>query len=174
MRVSKKSATALIAVLIAIALIYFALQKDKDEPEWQDTMSPYTVTDVIDGDTFTVSTGEKVRLIGIDTPEVHHSDEKRNVPFGEVASEYTRSLLLGKSVILEFDEERTDKYGRLLAYVYLEDGIFFNESLVRKGYARTMTIPPNVTYEKLLNKAEREAKRSGIGIWEDYENIFPK
>ena len=134
----------------------------------------YTVVKVADGDTFTIETGEKVRLIGVDTPESVSPSAAKNVPFGKEVSEYVKEQLLDKQVRLEFDTQRADRYGRLLAYVYLEDGTFLNELLVEKGYARVMTVPPNVAYQEVFLKAEEGAKESGTGVWKDYANIFPE
>lgn len=111
-------------------------------------MTSYKVTHVSDGDTITVNyngTNEKVRLIGIDTPESVHPDASRNVPEGKIASQFTKSQLLDKNVYLEFDIQQRDKYGRLLAYVYI-DGHMFNKTLLEKGYAKIATFPPNVKY----------------------------
>jgi micrococcal nuclease len=123
-----------------------------------------TVKRVVDGDTFETGEGEKVRMIGVDTPESvkpNHPVE----PYGREASAYTKQLLTGKKVLLRFDVEPRDKYGRLLAYVYLPDGTFVNEKLVREGYARILTIPPNVRHAKLFLQAEREAREQNRGLW---------
>ena len=108
----------------------------------------YKVIRVVDGDTFVVDyngTEEKVRLIGIDTPESVHPDADRNTAAGITASDYTKSLLKGKSVELEFDVQQRDKYGRLLAYAYV-DGYMLNKKLLQDGYAVIATYPPNVKY----------------------------
>ncbi|WP_176560089.1 thermonuclease family protein [Brevibacillus dissolubilis] len=123
-----------------------------------------TVEKVTDGDTFQLSTGERVRLIGVDTPETvkpNHPVE----PYGKEASKYTKGLLTGQTVTLRFDAEPYDKYKRLLAYAYLEDGTFVNEKLVREGYARIMTIPPNVAFADTFLEAEREAREQNRGLW---------
>lgn len=123
-----------------------------------------TVKRVVDGDTFELVSGEKVRLIGVDTPETvkpNHPVE----PYGKEASNYTKQLLTGKKLTLKFDVEPYDKYKRLLAYAYLEDGTFVNEKLVREGYARIMTVPPNVAYADLFLEAEREAREQNRGLW---------
>ena len=108
----------------------------------------YDVIRVVDGDTFVVDfngTEEKVRLIGIDTPESVHPDADKNTAAGVTASDYTKALLTGKSVELEFDVQERDKYGRLLAYAYL-DGYMLNKKLLEDGYAVVSTYPPNVKY----------------------------
>lgn len=119
---------------------------------------------VVDGDTFELDTGEKVRMIGVDTPETvkpNHPVE----PYGKEASNYSKELLTGKKVKLRFDVEPYDRYKRLLAYVYLEDGTFVNEQLIRDGYARIMTIPPNVAQAEVFLAAEREAREQNRGLW---------
>ena len=110
---------------------------------------PYTVVRVVDGDTLVVDingTDTKVRPIGVDTPELVHTNASKNVPEGTTASDYTKNLLTGKNVYLEYDAGPTDKYGRTLAYVYTEDGVMVNDLLLEEGMAKMMTIQPNVKY----------------------------
>ncbi len=138
---------------------------------------PLTVTRVIDGDTIKLSNGEKVRLIGIDTPESSNNaklrrdikrtgqDAKTVVEMGKIAKEYTYKLVYGKPVRLEFDVQQRDKYGRLLAYVYLEDGIFVNAEIMKAGYAQVMTVPPNVKNQDLFVTLEKEAREQRRGLW---------
>lgn len=129
--------------------------------------SGYKVICVVDGDTIIVDAdGEKtkVRMIGIDTPESVHNDENRNCEFGKSASEYTKSLLIGQYVELEYDEQRTDIYDRILAYVYL-DGEMVNQILVLNGYAVAKNYPPNVKYSELLRSAQVLAEEQKVGMW---------
>lgn len=127
------------------------------------------VARVIDGDTVELADGEKVRYIGINTPELWRKVNGRWVydprPFAEESAGLNRALTHGKLVRLEFDVERRDKYGRLLAYVFLGDGTFVNAELVRQGYAQIMTIPPNVKYVDLLLRLQREARVQKRGLW---------
>lgn len=130
----------------------------------------YEVLSVTDGDTFEINyngngTKTKVRLIGVDTPESVHPDSKKNNEYGKQASNYTKSLLEGKTVKLEFDVSPTDKYGRLLAYVYLENGEMLNEKLLKKGYAQVATYPPNVKYVEKFEALQKEARENKIGFW---------
>ncbi len=125
-----------------------------------------TVERVIDGDTFVLTSGEKVRYIGIDAPEITGPQRKTAECFGVEASEANKKLLEGKEVKLEKDSSETDKYQRLLRYVYLGD-IFVNDYLVRNGYAEAVSFPPDVKYQKILAEAEQEAKRENRGIWEE-------
>lgn len=127
------------------------------------------VTKVVDGDTVEISTGQTVRLIGIDTPETR--DPRRPVGcFGKEASNETKNLLSGKEVILQKDVSETDKYGRLLRYVYLPlsnvQVLFVNDYLVREGFAKALTFPPDIKYNEQFRQAEREAREERRGLWE--------
>ncbi len=119
----------------------------------------FKVRRVIDGDTIVLQNGERVRYIGIDTPEMRPLEY-----YAEEATVANRKLLEGKTVRLEFDVERRDIYKRLLAYVFV-DTIFVNARLVEEGYARTYFFPPNTRYKTLLLKMEKEAKSKERGIW---------
>lgn len=129
------------------------------------------VVKVVDGDTIEVLlNGEQktVRLIGIDTPET--VDPRRPVGcFGKEASNETKSLLNGKEVILQKDVSETDKYKRLLRYVYLplENGqtLFVNDYLVREGFAKVLTYPPDVKFNEQFRAAEKEARDNNRGLW---------
>ena len=106
----------------------------------------------------------KVRYIGVDTPETHHP--MRGVePYGMEAAEANRKLVDGKALRLEFDVQERDRYGRLLAHLYLEDGTFVNAWLVENGYAMVMTIPPNIKHQDLFLKLQREAREARRGLW---------
>lgn len=124
------------------------------------------VTRVIDGDTIVVAGNERVRLIGMDTPET--KDPKRPVGcYGEEASKFTASLLPpGTGVRLVGDVEERDRYGRLLAYVYRSsDGLFVNAELLRRGFAQLLTIPPNVAHTDELTAIASQARASAQGLW---------
>jgi micrococcal nuclease len=118
------------------------------------------VTEVIDGDTIVIEGGYRVRYIGIDTPEIRDGLE----PFGMQALEANRQLVEGKRVRLERDVSQTDKYERLLRYVYV-DNIFVNAELVRLGLAEAKAYPPDTKYQEELEELEREAKQAGRGMW---------
>ncbi|HET9722925.1 MAG TPA: thermonuclease family protein [Actinomycetota bacterium] len=124
------------------------------------------VTRVVDGDTAEMLLDGRevdVRFIGIDTPESVAPDQPIEC-FGRRASAYTRSRLEGRTVRLEFDVERQDRFGRTLAYVWV-GGELFNETLVAGGYAVVTTFPPNVRYVDRFIAAQRSARGSGLGIW---------
>src|SRR3954468_2781979 len=128
-----------------------------------------TIPRVVDGDTVIAQMAsggtERVRLIGIDTPE----SVKPGTPvqcFALKASAYTKHLLTGRRVRLVLDAEPRDRYGRLLAYVYREpDGLFVNADLVRRGFAQTLTIPPNVRFADRFSALARQARDAGKGLW---------
>ena len=164
----------IIGLLVLPAIFFLNQQKAKFVKE--DYAGLY-VKRSVDGDTLVLSDGERVRLIGIDTPEVHESeklyrDSRRSgqdirtiQALGRRSWDFTKSLVEGKPVRLEFDVEKRDKYGRLLAYVYLEDGQFVNAEIVCQGYASLMTYPPNVKYEDLFLKLYQEARENKRGLW---------
>lgn len=123
-------------------------------------------TRVIDGDTIVVDYYgklEKVRLIGVDTPETVHPNKPVEY-FGKEASNFTRSLVAGKQVTLKFDWQRRDKYNRLLAYVYLDDGTLLNKKIIDEGYGHAYTRFP-FKYIDDFRAAEREARKTGKGLW---------
>jgi len=128
------------------------------------------VARVIDGDTIAVDEPvngtDTVRLIGVDAPEMSHPTYGEQ-PYGQEAAEFTASKLQpGREIALEFDVEKTDRYGRTLAYVWLLDsGAMFNEILLREGRAQVANFPPNVKYEDRFLEAQREAREAGRGLW---------
>jgi micrococcal nuclease len=125
---------------------------------------PY-VRQVYDGDTLALSTGEHVRYIGMDAPEIDHQGGKSDFLARE-AREFNAKLVQGKPIRLEFDQERNDRHGRLLAYVFLENGDMINELMVRKGFARVLPKPPNLKYFSLLLDSQRRAMAERVGIWQ--------
>ena len=120
-----------------------------------------TVTRVVDGDTVELSGLGKSRLIGIDTPEVYGGTEC----FGREASAYTKRELEGRRVRYSVGRDERDRYGRLLVYIWLEDGRSFNALLVSRGYAQPLTIPPNDDYAEVFVSLTREARRRAVGLW---------
>jgi micrococcal nuclease len=144
----------------------------------QDRYYDILVDRVVDGDTLVLEGGQRVRLIGIDTPEMHESkklyrDSQRMSQsvetikkLGKRAYQFTRGLVEGKRVKVEFDVEKKDKYGRLLGYAYLPDGTFVNAEIVKQGYASLMTYPPNVKYADLFLRLYREARENKRGLWQ--------
>lgn len=127
----------------------------------------YKVTRVVDGDTIIIDYNgkeERVRLIGVDTPESVHPNAEKNTEFGKTASNFTKQYLENKYVKIELDVQERDKYGRLLAYVYLDD-IMYNKTLLQKGYAKIATYPPNVKYVNDFTEIQKEAQNNKKGLW---------
>ena len=118
------------------------------------------VIEVIDVDTITIEGGYRVRYIGIDTPEIHPDLEA----FGIEAWQANRKLVEGKEVRLERDVSETDKYGRLLRYVWVDD-ILVEAELVRQGLARAKAYPPDTKYQDYLEQMQAEAREAGRGMW---------
>lgn len=149
------------AVLIGLGiLLVAAVATARDAAE---------VTDVYDGDTITArpESGNKVkvRLIGIDTPEIADNPHGPASVYGPVSRDYLDALLIGGAVELEYDVTKTDRYGRTLAYVYLPNGVMANEQLLRAGYALLYTVPPNVKYVDRFTAAQTEARNANKGLW---------
>ena len=135
-----------------------------------------TIVRVIDGDTLELDGGERVRLIGVDTPEKFESakmdrnaqrsgqDKKTIRELGELASQFTKSLCEGKRCWLEYDTQLKDKYGRTLAYVHLEGGTVVNEEIIRQGYGNAYTRFPFRDLEK-YRELEAKARKGRCGLW---------
>ena len=173
-----------VITLLAIVLVYFGARclpvgRQACQTDPVQGKGSVCVARAIDGDTLKLSDGERVRLIGIDTPESRYNsklerdvsrskkDMKTVLRMGKEAASFTKRLAEGKAVRLEFDVQKRDKYGRLLAYVYLNDGTFVNAKVIEEGYAQVMTIPPNVKYADLFLKLQREAVKNNKGLWKD-------
>lgn len=171
-----KKLAIIIAVLLTLLTISALLLKHYKKPPVAPTASEIVsppdviresvvITHVLDGDTIEITGDKKVRLIGIDTPELN-TDSNNPQCFASESAKITKQLLEGQSVELEKDKEDSDKYGRLLRYVYT-DGVFINEFLLRQGYGRKMAIAPNTKYAKELDMAEKEARENRRGLWKN-------
>ena len=126
----------------------------------------YLCTRVVDGDTLIVKMDnmkDRVRLIGVNTPETVHP-EKPVEYFGKEASAFTKEMVEGKKVLLKYDFQKRDKYGRLLAYVYLEDGRLLNAEIIKQGYGFAYTKYP-FTYLDDFREYEKEARDNKRGLW---------
>ncbi len=141
-------------------------------PVWEGEASPAVVTNdewnrvarVVDGDTIELENGEKVRYIGVNAQE--SVDPRRQVEcFGKEASSFNKNLVEGKMVRLEKDISDRDKYGRLLRFVFLEDGTFVNETLVREGYAYASPYTPDISKKEFFREAESIARIHTRGLW---------
>jgi micrococcal nuclease len=126
------------------------------------------VVEVVDGDTVKVALDgrrERVRYIGVDTPESRRPGTPVEC-FAKAATAYNRRLVGGQAVTVRTDVEPRDRYGRLLAYVYRRrDGLFVNAALVREGYATVLTIPPNVAHAEEFVRLQRLARQARRGLW---------
>ena len=146
-------------------LLPVALWPGLAEPESPRSLSG-TVIQVVVGDTIHVRADgrvERVRYLGVNTPEVHHPT-KGEQPAGREATEVNRHLVEGRTVGLELDVRERDRNGWLLAYVYVGETMV-NAELVRLGYAQVMTVPPNVRHQEVFLKLQREAREAGRGLW---------
>lgn len=162
-------------ILLGLGLVWFGLRPVAVNSPIATSSAVYgiageqaVVTKVVDGDTIELDTNQTVRLIGIDTPET--VDPRRPVGcFGKEASNEVKGLLTNKKVILQKDVSEVDKYKRLLRYVYLplDNGqiLFVNDYLIREGFAKTLTYPPDVKYNEQFRQAERKAREASKGLW---------
>lgn len=189
----RKVTLAIFLILLVISITaYFSTQKNNNQQTQKNKISQSTtagqiksasldqnindnssavlVTRIIDGDTIVIEGGQKVRYIGINTPETVHPTKPVEC-YGHEASNKNRELVEGKKVILEKDVSETDKYGRLLRYVYLPSGqtdesdIFVNDYLVKEGYANSSSFPPDVKYQDKFVNSEKEARGNNRGLW---------
>jgi endonuclease YncB( thermonuclease family) len=124
---------------------------------------------VDDGDTVVLVDGRRVRYTGINAPEVAHEDRPAE-RFGPQARDFNRKLVFKKEVRLEFDREKQDQYGRVLAYLFLQDGTFVNAELVKGGYAYHVFRRPNTKYDTQLLSLQREAMTKRLGMWERFQD----
>ena len=158
----------LVAVLAATSLGGWRLGTARRHPSGGEATGPGSarVVAVVDGDTIDVTWAgrrERVRLLGVDTPET--VDPHRPIGcYGPEASAFTHRRLLGRAVRLRFDRQRRDRYGRLLAYVEL-DGRRFNDELLTGGYGRLLVIPPNGSHGRAMLDEELAARSAGRGLW---------
>jgi micrococcal nuclease len=171
--------TLLMGALVSAYTGYVNQQSNKIETRAEQTQNIpglVKVTEVIDGDTFKIDTGDKVRMIGMDTPEVHHPTKPVQC-FGKEAMAKTKELLENKYVRLEKDVSSTDRYGRLLRFVYLANlsptplpasqsaELFVNEYLLQEGYARILTVPPDVRESEHFRVIQNIAMNAQKGLW---------
>jgi len=181
----KKFYLLLGALIILVGYIFGSSQNSINPPTFptpitlsaSDSANLIKVTRVVDGDTIEIEGGIKVRYIGIDTPETV-STRKPVSCFEKESSDKNKELVLGKEVRLEKDVSEIDKYGRFLRYVYVEGpstssgqiSLFVNDELVKSGYARVSTYPPDVKYQQRFLDSERYARENSLGLWSNCRN----
>jgi micrococcal nuclease len=126
---------------------------------------PIKVAEVVDGDTITLANGERLRYIGIDTPE--EVDKRKPVQcFAREAAEKNKELVEGKTIKFYKDVSEKDQYGRWLGFVYLEDGTFVNLELVKQGYAFAYRYPPDISKTQEFHDTETYARTNQLGLWD--------
>jgi len=150
-------------VRLALSVLFFLLTAG-----YSSAQTGYTVKWVNDGDTIVLTNGWRVRYIGINAPEIDHENQKAQ-PYGYLARSFNKKLVLSQKIVLEFDEERHDRYGRLLAYIYLADGSFLNSRMLENGMAYYLYRRPNVKYDKRLLKKQQDAMRAHKGLWHNWK-----
>lgn len=128
----------------------------------------YYVKWINDGDTIVLADGRHIRYIGINASEIGHKNKKAE-PFGYAAKKYNKTLVLSKMVRLEFDKQTHDRYGRTLAYVFLNNGVFVNKVVIEKGYAYCLFRRPNNKYDQVLLQSQRNAMSAKRGIWRNWK-----
>jgi len=165
---SKRRRLIFLLFLLVIG-VYYLLDKRENTPD----SAEYRVVDVIDGDTVIIDDDRKsrVRYLGIDTPEIARQDFPGD-PMSQEARDFNAKLVQGKRVKLEFDEGRYDVYGRILAYVYVDD-LFVNEELLKEGFATALIIEPNDMHSDIIFDAIKQAKRNEKGMWGELRKLLP-
>lgn len=166
MKGNKDPIIVILFILLALGLyLYYSYENERLETD------EYRVLEVVDGDTIIIDDGREtsVRYIGIDTPEIQHEGSAGD-PLSEKAMRFNEQMLEGSIVKLEYDKEKYDSFGRILAYVY-SDGEFVNIELVERGLAKKFIFEPNDRYEKEIEDAQREAKSNRLGMWGDLSSM---
>ena len=171
----QNSKSFIVAAIIAVATFFYVFTGEDHLSLFDDQMTVdhqendvfvekkddndemYYVTHIVDGDTFDIEGDERVRLIGIDTPE-------RGEKYYRESTEYLRSLVDGKRVRLKKDVSKRDRYGRLLRHVYVDD-VWINKKMIEDGYARLLTYPPDVSHVEVFSLFEQKAREKKIGLW---------
>lgn len=161
------SAALLLVLMLAMLVAARLLREEGASPaEVIRQRRPHAVERVIDGDTLLLAGGQRVRLIGVDTPETKHPDRPVE-PLRREAAAFVRSQIGASEVRLEFDRQRLDRYQRLLAYVWLPDGRLLNAELIRAGFSAAETgYPYRQDMQRQFLEAETQARAAGVGIWD--------
>jgi len=148
-------------LILIVAMGSVSINVQADTTQWE------RVRWVNDGDTVVLNDGRKLRYLGINTPEIDY-ERQWGQPYAYVAKRFNHKLVDGKKIRLEFEQKKTDRYGRILAYVFLADGTFVNRQLLAKGYGYFYPSPRPGKYDDLLLKTQREAMSAQAGIWRQW------
>jgi len=148
-----------LALFLALTAAFWGCQAQSQVP-----VTEAQVAEVGDGDTLFLDSGQKVRLLGIDAPELEHEGQPADF-LAHKAKRILTDLAQGRRVRLEYDKLRYDRYGRTLAFLFLPDGTNLSRELVRQGMAHVYTVPPNMLFREELLAAQREAIEARRGIW---------
>lgn len=169
---AKQNPVVILVIIFAVVGVYTLSGSDYREYGAGESVER-TVAEVVDGDTIVLAdlNNTRIRYLGVDTPETLRYDSPGD-PLSDEAKSFNEDLVSGKKVRLEFDREKYDQYGRLLAYVYA-DGVFVNKELLKRGLARVLVIQPNERYAEAMRQAEESAKRAKRGMWGNIENLEP-
>jgi len=159
MHIAKRACTRIgFSLLLVLLLATSASAEQWLKVKWVD-----------DGDTILLTDGRRIRYIGINSPEIdHEAHDRRAEPYGYEALRYNKRLVYKERVRLEFDRETRDRYNRELAYVFLPNGTFVNLKLLENGYAYCLFIKPNDRHNALFLQTQRQAMKSGRGIWQQW------
>jgi len=166
---SKRRKLLFLLFFLLVFGFYYLFEKRENTPD----TAQYRVLNVIDGDTVIIDDDRKslVRYLGIDTPEIAYQGSPGD-PVSQEAWDYNIKLVQDKRVKLEFDEETYDVYGRILAYVYVDD-LLVNEELLKEGLATVLIIEPNSMYSEIMFDSLEEAKNNKKGMWGELRTLLP-
>ncbi len=172
-KLSRKPKSYFAGVLLVVCIL--VITGFSQRVESRGDINEALVSDVVDGDTIMLVGGRRLRYIGINTPEIMKRFGARwqyaPEPFAQKAKDYNRALIGERKIRLEYDKDKEDAYGRLLAYAYNYNGEMINSKMISEGYASVYTFPPNVKYYDLFLKAQEEAIANRRGIWSGLEVI---
>jgi micrococcal nuclease len=154
----------LMVALLALAGLGAAAGASATNYALDEDAKKFTVSRVVDGDTLKTTTGETIRLIGVDTPETVDPNRPDGC-FGSEASNFTKQQLTNKTIRVETDKDPKDRYGRILGYVYLEDGTFFNRTLITEGYAKPLSVGRNTAHAMEFANEATFAQSANKGLW---------
>lgn len=180
---NKKQKIYILAIILTVLQLFFGKNNPLSKVSLIPTNIPtpttfvgdkqtVLVTRVVDGDTIEIEGKIKVRYIGVNSPEIYHDSTGKKTGeqcFANEASLENKKMVEGKRVTLIKDISEKDKYGRLLRYVYVDD-LFVNDYLITNGYAKIMTIKPDIKYSLEFKQKEKEAKVNNLGIWKKCPN----